>query len=58
VGRTWLSTPSGYLANALGWFWFWAFTVLVAVPGMVLLWIMWRKGFVVETVRQPSTEDD
>ncbi len=58
VGRTWLSTPSGYLANALGWVSFWGFTVLAAVPGMVLLWIMWRKGFVVETIRQPSTEDD
>jgi len=58
VGRTWLSTPSGYLAEGLGWFWFWAFTVAVAVPGMLLLWIMWRKGFVVETVRQPSTTDD
>ncbi len=58
VGRTWLSTPSGYLANALGWVGFWATTVLIALPGMLLLWIMWRKGFVVETVRQPSTEDD
>ncbi|HZV56664.1 MAG TPA: MFS transporter [Sphingobium sp.] len=58
VGRTWLSTPSGYLANALGWVSFWGFTVLAAVPGMLLLWIMWRKGFVVETVRQPSTQDD
>jgi PAT family beta-lactamase induction signal transducer AmpG len=58
VGRTWLSTPSGYLANALGWAWFWAFTVVVAVPGMLLLWVMWRKGFVVETIRQPSTQDD
>lgn len=58
VGRTWLSTPSGYLANALGWAWFWASTVVVAIPGMLLLWIMWRKGFVVETIRQPSTEDD
>jgi PAT family beta-lactamase induction signal transducer AmpG len=58
VGRTWLSTPSGYLAEALGWVAFWAFTVVVAIPGMILLWIMWRKGFVVETVRQPSTADD
>lgn len=58
VGRTWLSTPSGYLAEGLGWVAFWAFTVVVAIPGMVLLWIMWRKGFVVETVRQPSTTDD
>lgn len=58
VGRTWLSTPSGYLAEALGWVGFWAFTVVVAIPGMALLWIMWKKGFVVESVRQPSTQDD
>jgi PAT family beta-lactamase induction signal transducer AmpG len=58
VGRTWLSTPSGYLANSLGWVSFWAVTVLIAVPGMILLWVMWRKGFVVNSIRQPSTEDD
>jgi len=58
VGRTWLSTPSGFVAEAFGWVGFWLFTVLVAVPGMLLLWIMWQKGFVVETVRQPGTEDD
>ncbi|MCW2364413.1 MULTISPECIES: AmpG family muropeptide MFS transporter [Sphingobium] len=58
VGRTWLSTPSGYLAEGLGWVGFWAFTVVAAIPGMILLWIMWTKGFVVESVRQPSTQDD
>lgn len=58
VGRTWLSTPSGFLAEGLGWVAFWLFTVVAAVPGMILLWIMWRRGFVVETVRQPSTTDD
>lgn len=58
VGRTWLSTPSGYVAEAFGWVGFWLSTVLIAVPGMILLWIMWKKGFVVETVRQPGTEDD
>lgn len=58
VGRTWLSTPSGYLADALGWVGFWLFTVVIAVPGMLLLWIMWSKGFVVETVRQTGTTDD
>lgn len=55
VGRTWLSTPSGYLAETLGWPGFWLFTIVAAIPGMVLLWILWRKGFVVETVRQPGT---
>ena len=52
VGRTWLATPSGFLAENLGWVGFWIFTVLVAAPGMLLLWLLWRKGFVVETVRQ------
>ena len=58
VGRTWLSTPSGYIAEGFGWVGFWLFTVVAAIPGMLLLWIMWSKGFVVETVRQPGTEDD
>jgi MFS transporter, PAT family, beta-lactamase induction signal transducer AmpG len=52
VGRTWLAAPSGYVAEGLGWVGFWLFTVVIATPGMILLWILWRKGFVVETVRQ------
>lgn len=58
VGRTWLSTPSGFVAEGFGWVGFWLFTVAAAIPGMILLWIMWSRGFVVETVRQPGTEDD
>ncbi|HWI77262.1 MAG TPA: MFS transporter [Sphingomicrobium sp.] len=58
VGRTWLATPAGFVAEELGWVGFWLFTVVAAVPGMILLWIMWTKGFVVEAVRQPGTEDD
>ena len=56
VGRTWLSTPSGYAAEALGWPGFWVLTMVVALPGLVLLWVLWSKGFVVESVRQPGTE--
>lgn len=57
VGRTWLSAPSGYLAENVGWVNFWLCTVVIAVPGMVLLWILWKRGFVVESVRQtPVTE--
>ncbi len=52
VGRTWLATPAGYLATALGWAGFWVMTMVVAVPGMVLLWILWRRGFVVDSLRQ------
>lgn len=51
VGRTWLASPAGIAADALGWTGFWLLTSAVALPGMVLLWILWRKGFVVESVR-------
>lgn len=56
VGRTWLSAPAGIAAEQFGWVGFWLMTMAVAVPGMVLLWLLWRKGFVVESVRQPGTE--
>lgn len=58
VARTWLAAPAGIAAEKLGWVGFWGFTIVAAVPGMALLWILWRKGYVVSTVRQPSTEDD
>lgn len=52
VGRTWLSSPAGILAEELGWVAFWMMTSIIALPGMILLWILWRKGFVVESVRK------
>lgn len=52
VGRTWLSSPAGIIAEQLGWVGFWVMTTVVALPGMVLLWVLWRKGFVVESVRK------
>src|SRR5690606_5454631 len=51
VGRTWLSAPSGYLAEALGWVGFYVFTTVVALPGLVLLWLIWRRS----DTRQAST---
>jgi PAT family beta-lactamase induction signal transducer AmpG len=58
VGRTWLSSPAGIAAEQLGWVAFWLMTMAVALPGMLLLWVLWRRGFVVESVRQPKSEDD
>ena len=55
MGRTWLSTPSGYAAEALGWAGFWMLTMVVALPGLILLWVLWRRGFVVSTIRQPGS---
>ena len=56
VGRTFLSTPSGIAAETFGWPGFWVLTMVAAVPGMVLLWLLWRGGYVVESVRQPGVK--
>lgn len=37
-GRTWLSTPSGALSQAVGWQVFFGIASLMAVPGLILLW--------------------
>ncbi len=52
VGRTWLSAPAGIAAEQLGWVGFWILTTVVALPGLLLLWLLWRRGFVVESVRR------
>lgn len=51
VGRTWMAVPAGYAADSLGWPGFWIMTMIAAIPGMVLLWLLWKRGFVVESVR-------
>ena len=58
VGRTWLAAPAGYAASALGWPGFWMLTMLVALPGLALLWMLWRQGFVVESVRKARAGTD
>ncbi len=42
-GRTWLSTPSGRIAEALGWEGFFTFASLLALPGLALLWWLSKK---------------
>jgi len=36
-GRTWLSTPAGWVAEQLGWPLFFAFAAALAIPGLVVL---------------------
>ncbi|MFZ4540688.1 MAG: AmpG family muropeptide MFS transporter [Rickettsiales bacterium] len=42
-GRTWLSTPSGKLAETIGWEMFFTIASFMAVPGLLLLWWIERK---------------
>jgi PAT family beta-lactamase induction signal transducer AmpG len=43
VGRTWLSTPAGWYAKMLGWEGFFFLSVLVAIPGLIVLWWLSKK---------------
>lgn len=37
-GRTWLSTPSGWVSERLGWEWFFIVSCLISLPSLALLW--------------------
>ncbi len=51
-GRTWLSTPSGALAQRVGWETFFTIASLMAVPGLLLLiWLERKKPSV--SLQQP-----
>ena len=44
VGRTIISSGSGFVAEQTGWISFFAFTALAAIPGLIILWWMQCKG--------------
>ncbi|RTL53651.1 MAG: MFS transporter [Bradyrhizobiaceae bacterium] len=44
VGRTYLSSSAGYVAKAMGWPLFFVICVLVAVPSLILLAWLQRRG--------------
>jgi PAT family beta-lactamase induction signal transducer AmpG len=44
VGRTYLSSGAGYIAEATGWAWFFAICALAALPSFLLLAWLQRRG--------------
>jgi MFS transporter, PAT family, beta-lactamase induction signal transducer AmpG len=58
VGRTFMAGPAGWVAENVGWFGFWGFTIVAAIPGMVLLWLLWSKGYVGDGIRQSTAIDE
>ena len=58
VGRTFMAGPAGWVADKIGWIGFWGFTIVAAIRGMVLLWLLWSRGYVVEGIRQSETVDE
>lgn len=43
MGRTWLTTTAGWTAETFGWEMFFIISVLLAVPGLVILWWLGRN---------------
>jgi MFS transporter, PAT family, beta-lactamase induction signal transducer AmpG len=58
VGRTFMAGPAGWVAKEIGWVGFWGFTIIAAIPGMILLWVLWSKGYVVQGIRQVEKLDE
>jgi len=58
VGRTFMAGPAGIVAENVGWVGFWGFTVVAAIPGMILLWVLWAKGYVVQSIHQVEAVDE
>ena len=44
VGRTYLSSGAGFVADATGWVWFFVISALAALPSLVLLWWLQARG--------------
>jgi MFS transporter, PAT family, beta-lactamase induction signal transducer AmpG len=44
VGRTYLSSGAGFIAEATGWAWFFALSAVVALPSLLLLWWLQARG--------------
>jgi MFS transporter, PAT family, beta-lactamase induction signal transducer AmpG len=54
VGRTYLSSGAGYVAKATGWPTFFVICVLVAVPSLILLAYLQRRGHFAELEKPRS----
>jgi len=44
VGRTYLSSGAGFIAEGTGWIWFFAICALAGLPSLALLWWLQMRG--------------
>jgi PAT family beta-lactamase induction signal transducer AmpG len=44
IGRTWVSGTSGFMVEAWGWVNFFLFTTVAAIPGLIILYLLWQWG--------------
>jgi len=55
--RTILGAPSGFVAEAVGWVEFFIYATLLALPGLLLLLVLWKKNIGAEEVIAESASD-
>lgn len=55
-GRTILGAPSGFVADYVGWFEFFVGATFLALPGLFVLWLLWKRDVakVASTQEAPS----
>ncbi len=58
IGRVFVGPAAGYLVQSVGWAEFFVWTVLFAVPGLVLLWKLRETVFGYETSQQQTIIDE
>lgn len=54
LARTYLVSPAGYVAEWIGWPLFFVFTTIIAIPGLALLWLLWKRGYTGEQARDDA----
>lgn len=53
--RTILGAPSGFVAESVGWVEFFIYATLLALPGLILLMILWKKNIGAEEKSEDVT---
>ena len=56
MARTFATTPSGIVADRLGFIDYYIFCAFLGIPGLVILYFMRRAGFITENSRQTGAE--
>ncbi|NJM51491.1 MAG: AmpG family muropeptide MFS transporter [Sphingomonadales bacterium] len=58
VGRFLTGTTAGTMVESMGFFNFYIFTTLIALPGIILFWMMMRSGLVDSSIGTAAKESD
>jgi MFS transporter, PAT family, beta-lactamase induction signal transducer AmpG len=58
VGRVLTGTSAGAMVESMGFFNFYAFTTVIALPGIILFWMMMRSGLVDSSIGTAATAQE